>query len=334
MATAVTVSIVIEWENVQLSEFERCRRMLDRLASQTERVVRDPIEIRRGEEPRRIAPFEIVVAIDPQKVDRDAVDETLRRHLPALPGVRTVRISAAPGQTYYGLKNHGADVTRGDIIVFLDSDVVPDDGWLEKLLTSFGGDVGVVAGNAYLEPVGLVHKAFAVYWFFPTRQSEASLEEGTQFFANNVAFERPIFERYRFEIDPRASRGACVDMARRMTRDGIPIYKQWGAQVSHPPPNGLRHFLVRGIAQGRDAVVAMRSDERRDEWMVLHAFVRFARDAARVFRRTLGLRRELGIRAYEVPLVMAIGLLFRVLVLLGKLLTAALPGPMARHFRI
>ena len=53
---------------------------------------------------------------------------------------------------------------------FLDSDVVPEPGWLDRLLDALAGPgVEVVAGGTYVEPVGLVGKTFALTWFFPLR---------------------------------------------------------------------------------------------------------------------------------------------------------------------
>lgn len=52
---------------------------------------------------------------------------------------------AAEGESYYGLKNRGATLARGEIIVFTDSDVRPTPTWLGAIIEAMeaGADVSV-----------------------------------------------------------------------------------------------------------------------------------------------------------------------------------------------
>ena len=55
----------------------------------------------------------------------------------------------AGGLRYYALKNLGAQLCEQPVVVFLDSDVVPEPGWLRRLLEPFARrDVEVVGGSA------------------------------------------------------------------------------------------------------------------------------------------------------------------------------------------
>jgi glycosyltransferase involved in cell wall biosynthesis len=44
-----------------------------------------------------------------------------------------IRVIAAPGLGYYAQKNRGVDLAGAEWIVVLESDVIPEDGWLDGL---------------------------------------------------------------------------------------------------------------------------------------------------------------------------------------------------------
>jgi cellulose synthase/poly-beta-1,6-N-acetylglucosamine synthase-like glycosyltransferase len=79
-----------------------------------------------------------------------------------------LRIIPASGLHYYDLKNFGAKHSKGELIIFLDSDVIPENGWLIGLLESFQRpDVLVVGGNTYMTEGSLYEKSLALLYFFP-----------------------------------------------------------------------------------------------------------------------------------------------------------------------
>ena len=328
----IAVTIIIEWENVLLSEFERCRRMLEQLASQTTNIITS--QSATGE--HTYAPFEVLIMLNPEEVDLVVVEQAVAEYLPRVDGIGSVKIESAPGQLYYGLKNVGAERSSGEIIVFLDSDVVPDDNWLDSLLGSMQKkNMAVVGGNAYIEVNNIVDKAFAVNWFFALRQQQGGIESVNNFYANNVAFRRSVFERFKFVVDPRTARGACVDMARRLRENGFEIFRDSGAQVSHPPPNGLGHFLVRGIAQGRDALMAMRNNiKARHRANIVHALIRLLRNTIRAIRKVVARRKVVDIKWFEVPVVVLISITYQFLIFIGEFMTFLVPSYMARHFKV
>lgn len=239
------ISVVIEWENAKLSELDRARQMLKALAAQLGEM-RDRL---RGEP-------ELVVLHDPEAIDpaiiRGCVEEGFRDGPP-------VRLSvvATEGGGYYAQKNRGAELAANELVLFLDSDVVPEPGWLAALLGTFADPaVAVACGNTYVEPEDFAAKAFALFWFFPLRSTlppDAAPAESEYFFANNVVFRRDLFLRYRFPELPML-RGQCVALARRLRQDGHRILVVGGARVSHPPPNGASHFVRRALCEGHDAV--------------------------------------------------------------------------------
>ena len=96
-------------------------------------------------------PFEVIV------VDDGSTDET-PTCMPAITGVR-YHVRAANGG-FIAACNDGAAHARGEILVFLNNDTVPQPGWLEALLDTFRAhqDTGL-AGSQLLYPDGRLQES-------------------------------------------------------------------------------------------------------------------------------------------------------------------------------
>jgi hypothetical protein len=274
------VSVIVEWDNVALAGEPRAHAALTRLAEEV-----------RG--PRRRA--EVLICHD-----GIASPDVLLESAGLPPGWKTLRV---PDSRYYELKNHGAAAAAGDIIVFIDSDVVPERGWLQGLLAPFADPrVQVVAGHAHIQADSLYSRAFALWWFFPLRAAAGPPRAATRFFANNVAFRRGTFLAHPFPSIEGTSRGACVELARDLRASGITIWQTPAAQVAHPAPRGWRHFVRRALAQGRDRLA------RESGWQATMAgsLVRLVRHAGGGCVNTIRRRREVGLSLAGVPAAMAL----------------------------
>jgi hypothetical protein len=237
-------SAVVEWENAKLSGAARATRMLRELADQT-RELSGLIDKR----PELILLYE-KGEVEPAMIER-ALHEAFGAQAPL-----DVRCHATEGSNYYGQKNIGAELASRDYLLFLDSDVVPEPGWLRALLGSLGPGVDVVAGSTYVDPSSFFGRAFALFWFFPPRTVTAGLRESDHFFANNVLFRRDLFLAYRFPDLP-LYRGHCSALGLRLRRDGVRLFIQSGARVAHPPPNP-QHFVHRALSEGYDLAIRAR----------------------------------------------------------------------------
>ncbi|WP_292065209.1 glycosyltransferase family 2 protein [Mesorhizobium sp.] len=51
--------------------------------------------------------------------------------------VAEIDFAACPDGRYYQLKNNGVRLSEGDVVVFMDSDTVPERNWLSNLLAPF-----------------------------------------------------------------------------------------------------------------------------------------------------------------------------------------------------
>ena len=247
MAKYPGISVIMEWENAKLSEADRAREML--------RCVSDQVSALKecfADSP------EVIILHDPDAMDGDA----LRQFVDSacnLGSVADIRIEKARGLEYYEQKNLGATLATRPWLCFIDSDVIPEDGWLETLLEARRtSNAVIVGGQTYVEPITLTDRAFALFWFFPPRSSATEPYESDRFFANNFMIERETFLRAPFP-DSELVRGRCYVLADQFRRAGERIEICPAARVSHPPPNGIGHFLKRAVIDGHDSWVMDRT---------------------------------------------------------------------------
>ena len=289
------VSIIIEWDNVTLAGAPRAQAMMRRLAEEAGSCAR---------------PLEILICHDGEAPPDASIKGC------GLPPVW--RVVRAPGARYYELKNRGAAESAGEILVFLDSDAIPEPGWLEGILAPFGDPaVQVVAGHAYIQAESLYSRAFALTWFFPLRAGPEPLKPVTRFFANNVASRRPTFLAHPFAPIEGTSRGACVALAKELLEEGIPIWKTTAAQVAHPAPRGGRHFALRALAEGRDRLA------RESGWRVtiLGSMARVAHHCGAGLVVTVRHRGKVGLSPAAVPGALAICWAYYVICFAGEAAT-------------
>lgn len=265
MATPPTLSVVIEYENAARIGCDRAGRMLAQLHRQL------------GALPEGlIGACEILFVYDPGVVD----DGPLRAAVAALGRwPAALRYLPSPAAGYYEQKNRGMDQSSGDIILFVDSDVVPVEGWLEALLDPLAaGAATIVAGSTSVERRGFYSTAMALGWIFPMPPEHRGLRPAPLFYANNVAFRREMAAAIRFpEVDRyRAQIGA---VHRSLAEGGHQIVMSGAAAVLHPPPAGVGGFVTRALWCGYDSSTVPRHPARGFAAEALGALRRVARGA-------------------------------------------------------
>jgi len=143
-------------------------------------------------------PFEVIV------VDDGSDDDTPRR-LPQVAGLRYHRRATNGG--FIAACNDGAALARGEFLVLLNNDTVPQPGWLDALLDTFAmqRDVGL-AGAQLLYPDGRLQEAGGVVfrdgsaWNYgrfgdPRAPEYGYLRDADYLSAAAVAMPRALFER-------------------------------------------------------------------------------------------------------------------------------------------
>jgi len=245
----VTASVIVEWYNMTHAELGRAARMLSELAAQAASLYEADEQAR----VRLAQPLDLVIACESK--DGSSLQH-VQSTLSGLTSATAVvpRLLPIADSRYCSLKNAGAAASSGEIIIFLDSDVIPEPNWLAVLLETFASPrVSVVVGNTYVDCAGpsAYPKAMALTWMFPLRDPSNQLTPSTWFYANNVAFRREAFLSRQFSDVAGLTHAAAKLLVERLQRDGVAIWNAGGARASHPPPNGSIHFMMRAIAGGR-----------------------------------------------------------------------------------
>lgn len=319
-----TFSLVIEWENARLSESDRALEMLRRLSSQILELGLTPP-----------AQPEVILLYNPGEVEPGVIKDAVSQVAAPDQWPADLTILPASASTYYEQKNIGAARSRGEVIIFLDSDVIPEEGWLASLLQAFSNpEVGVVGGNTYIAHEDLNGKAFALFWFFPLRDGRGELRRDQHFFANNVAFRAEVFRAHSFP--PLATfRGQCIALAEELARNGVGIYRQERARVSHPAPNGWRHFLVRALCHGHDDTVLGRvAGQNGIALSPLGASKRYIGSLRHAGWTVLHHRREVGLPLLHVPSVLALAGTYYTVKLAGELISCISPRLIRERFSL
>jgi hypothetical protein len=314
-AAAPELSIVIEWENVLLAEAHWALEML-------------------GELDRQVAAagvaVEVLVLFDEQVVDRAGVEAAVAAS-GISPGL-ALEFAAVDGLHYYDLKNAGAAKARGDVLLFLDSDVVPEPRWLAAVLAAPDDpSVEVVGSSPYIESDTLYGKTFALSWFFPLHTDAGPPEPSRQFYANSVAIRRHTFLANRFDTSDGRARGACTTLSRTLSDQGITVWRLPEAKVRDLAPNGVAHYLIRALMEGHDWAVVIAGEG----WSWPHRWARglglATRATLRGTYRIVRHRRHVGLRWWQVPAALVIHATYASTRLVGLVVATVRPQVISRR---
>jgi len=234
-------AVILEWETGLDCPAQRVQTMLTALSAQI-----------RPYDEGALFDAETIICFDDSEANEPAIGRAVLEatHGRGWPGA--LRIVSAPQRLdYYQKKNFGFTFTNSDIIVFLDSDVIPEPGWLAALLSAVGdGRRSVVMGRTHLETRTLFERAIALSWIFETR-SDAHIHAVGRLNSNNIAFRRALFERLRFPDLP-TYRGQCTQLGEAIMQAGIVLYEEPRARAVHPAHDGVRGFVSKALHAGRD----------------------------------------------------------------------------------
>ena len=310
--TSGSLSIVIEWENVKHSKQTRAEAMLEVLFCQLK-----SLKYRFSEG------AEIILVCDASATPASSVLRKMEAEF--VQTGNSIRTFCIDGLDYYQQKNFGADQTHSDLLLFLDSDVVPQEGWLEALLDCQAEEnADVVCGATYIEANSLYSKSVALFWFFPLPSESKLRSHVSHFYANNVLFKGEVFRGMPY---PRTGlvRGECTRLARMLLDCQRSIVLEPKARVIHPAPNGLSHFVKRALCQGHDNVHCQDND---NFWHATHLY--FRRLAAQA-KRIVSKREEVQLGRIGSLAAIAIATTYNTLEYIGEVLTLAM-SPRYPHF--
>jgi hypothetical protein len=318
------IALIVEWDNARLSELDRACEMLRRVCAQAVAAARTSN-----------AQFDLLVIYDPESIDPSIPQTAVAECIDAKVWPGSISIHQAPGQHYYDQKNFGVRQTDADTIILIDSDVVPDEGWLANLLEAIRDpQVSVVSGETYLATDTYYERLLAAFWLFETKKPPRPMYEVKNFYANNVAFRADILRRFPFP-SAETYRGQCTTLAKMLRADGVRLYRAGSAMVSHPPPASVSHFVSRAFCHGHDIVLSRKS--RRLGWLAaspVGAVFRFLRDVALAPARIIR-RRQASVRSFSGAIVaFGLAVAYASLKLAGELTTFVSPRFVRSRFSI
>ena len=167
---------------------------------------------------------EIIIVYNSDILEHYEIERIVNEPLEPCGSMIDLKIIPATKLDYYELKNFGFQQSHRDIIIFLDCDVVPEEGWLVAMLEPFQNPRVSVVGGMNNPNKGLYMKAWTVVTGLrvgptPFKESVENLgseyddqiiNEVEYFNANSVAFRREIIEANPFPHLPQFRRGCCV----------------------------------------------------------------------------------------------------------------------------
>jgi hypothetical protein len=307
------LSLVVEWDNARYREIQRARTMLARTLTQVRELG---------------LPAEIFLVFDELELDGAVVKEAaeeLRRDAPVHVEIHCV---ATQGLRYYQLKHEGARRSRGGLLLFVDSDVLPEPGWLRALVASFDDPgVQVVMANTYVESDSLYGQTFALAWYFPLRSESGPPVRTMKSFVNSIAFRRDVYERHPFPRDREQYIGQCRSLVEALRRDGIDVYMNPSARVAHPPPTFIRSAFI----NGHDAVVR---GNQAGERGLRHSYWRLRTNLGGMLGRIARDRDSVGLTGWRLGIALVLATGYYGLAFLAEVLTRAAPGLVRRLYAI
>jgi glycosyltransferase involved in cell wall biosynthesis len=191
-----------------------------------------------------------VIVVDDASTDRTiAVAEAA--------GARVLALPARPGGgNPAAARNRGAAISRGDPIIFLDSDCTPHEGWLQALLAEHAKGYEVVGGSLGL-PDGLSFSARCDYycgWYHvhPRRRAASVLHHPPC----NLSVRRDVFRATKgyVEQQPIAYAHEELEWQADVLAKGGRIFFQPQAVVDHHNRPGFGNLLRRNYRWGYSAL--------------------------------------------------------------------------------
>lgn len=235
-------SIIFEWETVQDGGVQRAEKGLREVSRQLAEL-----------QPCLDSSAEIIVCYEEKDISQQELRSLLDRAAePANWACSVILVPVPSGTHYYEKKNAGARASGKGIIVFLDTDLLPDPDWLRNLLTAFDDwSTSVLLGATHLDHGTLYEMAVALSWIFPPATYGRGIQPLRRYSSNNLAFRRAVFQKFPFPSRP-TYRGQCGDLGKTLLGVGIPIREHTDARASHPPPAGFQGFVHRAWSAGKD----------------------------------------------------------------------------------
>jgi len=185
--------------------------------------------------------FEVIV------VDDGSTDDTASI-VSSFSAVRYVRQdNAGPAAA----RNHGAQLARGEFLAFTDSDCIPHEDWISRLMEGFGHEqVGVVAGSYGIANSGS-WLALCIYKEILWRHTRLMQDYPNSFGSYNFCVRKNVFSSVGgFNAIYRRASGEDNDLSYKIVGSGSRIYFERKALVDHHHPTRIVKYLNEQFRHG------------------------------------------------------------------------------------
>lgn len=215
--------------------------------------------------------LELIVVVDASTDDTEGAARAA--------GARTLRITASGTGNPAAARNIAAREASGDIVVFLDADCMPSDGWLERLLEVHDRGECVVGGALDL-PNGLPFSARCDYycgWYHVHSRRQpghvVNHPPGNLSVRRDVFLSTPGFD----ERHPIAFAHEELSWQAELIRRGVRVYFEPKAIVLHRNRAGFGNLLARNYRWGYSAIESKATTgAARLAWLYRHPAVLIA----------------------------------------------------------
>jgi glycosyltransferase involved in cell wall biosynthesis len=232
-----------------------------------------------------------------------------------------VRRCDATGLGYDEAKMKAAAAARGEYVLYLDGDCIPAPGWLEHHLRALRGGADATGGFTRYDGdfVGAVESVLDFGFMLPAKRRVLDC-----YAFNNSGFRRDVL--LAKPVPPGPLRCRCYPHAQLLRRSGSPVRMVPEARVRHE----RQPFFRERFRQGYDMVAAGWADPALREGRLARlrlagAPLFYGRAVVNDWRRLAAGRRDLGLRAWEVPAAAALLPVLRLVDLAG-IVRALAPG--------
>jgi glycosyltransferase involved in cell wall biosynthesis len=260
------------------------------------------------------------------------------------PTFHAIKVVVADGEHYYALKNRGAELASGKILVFTDSDARPEPTWLPSIVRSIEHGADVVGGltlfrgNDGRPPSDpMLQVASSITWGFTLGEvSDSDTVAVRGFLSNNVGFRPEVFRAHRYRTDHGRTIAGSL-LFEELERSGARIVLQPRQRVAHS--FSLGWWLRLHFRFGYELFQLRRSARAHPHrWVARIPLVEppltmawhMLRDVPQWLKYSMLLRLRPGRRFGLIPLLLGMSLAARGLEAIGMYATLLAPARMRR----
>ncbi|MFT4857685.1 MAG: hypothetical protein ACI9UV_000789 [Algoriphagus sp.] len=308
------LSIILEWENAVRSELDRTEKLLVEILTQT--FERSEI-------------FELLILHNSEMVTSEFIfnfisDTILKNNLRNKGELRLIDVKDAH---YFQLKNQGVIEAKGDLVLILDSDIIPKSDWLNELLSSHSkNQESITAGFTVIDYSDFIGKCFSLCWFFPIPNDRTDTVGVDMIFSNNFICSRKLLLENPYpNMEEGITRGADLLLWKMLKEKEIKLYLCFAANATHPSPNGFFHFVKRGLAEGRDDYFRLFLSDLNSKTPTISFIKIWGKKSQLVFKKVFRYHLKVDSPSWQIPFIIVTMLSYYGFYLMGGVSSMLIP---------